>query len=62
MYGSWEMVRDRQMDGRKKWHIEVGAPPKKTAEIEPETEQPNDEQIIPAKTKGSGTWQYNPSC
>ena len=32
MYGSWEMLRDGQMDGRidgqKKWHIEVGAPPK----------------------------------
>ena len=34
MYGSWNMVcnklMDRQMDGQKKWHIEVGAPPKKT--------------------------------
>ena len=33
MYGSWDMVHNRQMDGqtdgRKKWHIEVGAPPKK---------------------------------
>ena len=33
MYGSWDMVCDGQMDGRtdwrKKWHIEVGAPPKK---------------------------------
>ena len=32
MYSSWEMVRDRRMDGRmdrqKKWHIEVSAPPK----------------------------------
>ena len=32
MYDSWDMVydrrTDRQMDGRKKWHIEVGAPPK----------------------------------
>ena len=28
MYSSWDMVRDRQMDGQKKWHIEVGAPPK----------------------------------
>ena len=30
-YGSWDMVCDRQtdrrMDGREKWHIEVGAPP-----------------------------------
>ena len=33
MYSSWDMLRDRrtdgQMDGQKKWHIEVGAPPKK---------------------------------
>ena len=33
MYGSWDMVRNRRMDGQtdghKKWHIEVGAPPKK---------------------------------
>ena len=33
MYSSWDMVRngqmDRQIDGRKNWHIEVGAPPKK---------------------------------
>ena len=29
MYGSWDMVRDRHTDGRKKWHIEVGTPPKK---------------------------------
>ena len=29
MYDSWEMVRDRRTDERKKWHIEVGAPPKK---------------------------------
>ena len=29
MYGSWDMVRDRRTDGQKKWHIEVGAPPKK---------------------------------
>ena len=32
MYCSWDMVRDgrkdRLTDGRKKWHIEVGAPPK----------------------------------
>ena len=32
MYGPWDMVRDRrtdrQTDQRKKWHIEVGAPPK----------------------------------
>ena len=28
MYSSWDMVRDRQTDGWKKWHIEVGAPPK----------------------------------
>ena len=32
MYGSWDMVRDgqtdRRTDGRKKWHIEVGAPSK----------------------------------
>ena len=26
MYVSWDMVRDRQTEG-KKWHIEVGAPP-----------------------------------
>ena len=35
MYDSWDMVcdrrTDRQMDGRKKWHIEVGAPPKQLA-------------------------------
>ena len=37
MYSSWDMLRDGQTDGRtdgqtdgwKKWHIEVGAPPKK---------------------------------
>ena len=29
MYGSLDMVCDRWMDGRKKWHIAVGAPPKK---------------------------------
>ena len=28
MYGSQDMVRDRRTDGRKKWHIEVGVPPK----------------------------------
>ena len=28
MYGSWDMVHDRQTDRRKKWHIEVGAPTK----------------------------------
>ena len=32
MYGSWNMVgnrqMDKQMDRQKKWHIEVGAPPK----------------------------------
>ena len=28
MHGFWEMVRDRWMGGRKKWHIEVGALPK----------------------------------
>ena len=32
MYSSWDMVRDgqtdRRMDGQKKWHIEVGGPPK----------------------------------
>ena len=29
MYGSWDIVHDRQTDGWKKWHIEVGAQPKK---------------------------------
>ena len=33
MHSSWDTVRNRRMDGRtggrKKWHIEVGAPPKK---------------------------------
>ena len=29
MYGSWYIMRDGQMDGRKKWLREVGAPPKK---------------------------------
>ena len=28
MYGSWDMVPDGRTDRRKKWHIEVGAPPK----------------------------------
>ena len=28
MYGSWEMVCKGWADGQKKWHIEVGAPPK----------------------------------
>ena len=28
MYGSWDMVCNREMDRRKKWHIEVGAQPK----------------------------------
>ena len=27
MYGSWDMVHNRWTDRRKKWHIEVGAPP-----------------------------------
>ena len=31
MYSSWDMVRDRRTDGWKKWHIEVGAPPKNLA-------------------------------
>ena len=34
MYSSWDMVHNGWMDGQtdrqKKWHIEVGAPPKKT--------------------------------
>ena len=29
MYGSWDMVCSRWMDGWKKWHIEVSGPPKK---------------------------------
>ena len=33
MYGSWDMLHDRRTDkqtnGQKKWHVEVGAPPKK---------------------------------
>ena len=28
MYGSWDMVHNRWTDRVKKWHIEVGAPPK----------------------------------
>ena len=28
MYSSWDMLRNRQTDRQKKWHIEVGAPPK----------------------------------
>ena len=28
MYCSWDMMCNRQTDGQKKWHIEVGAPPK----------------------------------
>ena len=32
VYSSWDKVRDRRTDGRtdgrKKWHTEVGAPPK----------------------------------
>ena len=28
-YSSWDMVRDDRTDGRRKWDIEVGAPPKK---------------------------------
>ena len=27
LYGSWDMVCERQTDWQKKWHIEVGAPP-----------------------------------
>ena len=29
MYGFWEMVCNRRMDGTKKWHMEVGASPRK---------------------------------
>ena len=29
MYSSWDTVCDRQMNGQKKWHMEVDAPPKK---------------------------------
>ena len=28
MYSSWDMVRSGWTDGRKRWHIEVGALPK----------------------------------
>ena len=28
IHGSWNMARDRRTDRQKKWHIEVGAPPK----------------------------------
>ena len=38
MYGSWDIVCDRstnkQMDGQKNWHIEVGAPPTKKEEAD----------------------------
>ena len=36
MYGSWDMVRDRQMDGQMdgKSEIEVGTPPKKNQYFE----------------------------
>ena len=27
-HSSWDMLHDRWMDGQKKWHVEVGAPPK----------------------------------
>ena len=31
MYGSWDMVHNRWMDEQiTKWHLEMGAPPKKT--------------------------------
>ena len=30
VYGSWDMLCDGRTDGRKKWHKEVGAPPKKS--------------------------------
>ena len=33
MYSSWDMVRDGPKDGQK-WHIEVGAPPKKSVELQ----------------------------
>ena len=33
MYGSWGMVYNGQTDRWKKWHIEVGAPPKKWTSI-----------------------------
>ena len=28
MYSFWDLVHDRWTDRQKKWHIEVGAPPK----------------------------------
>ena len=28
IYVSWDMLRNGRMDVQKKWHIEVGAPPK----------------------------------
>ena len=31
MYGSWDMVCNRQMDRQKKWHKEEGAPPKNSS-------------------------------
>ena len=34
MYSSWDMVRDGPKDGQKKWHVEVGAPPKKSVELQ----------------------------
>ena len=33
MYGSWDMVLDGHMEG-KKWHREVGAPPRKNQYFE----------------------------
>ena len=42
MYGSWDMVHGGRTDERKKWHIEVGAPPKKPAE---ETKEARREKI-----------------
>ena len=35
MYGSWNMVHNEQTDMQKKWHIEVGTPPKKCAHTGP---------------------------
>ena len=42
MYNSWDIMLDRRtdgwmdrwMDGQKKWHREVGAPPKNTASMQ----------------------------
>ena len=28
IYGSWDKARDGRTDGQKKWHMEVGVPPK----------------------------------